>query len=99
MITYLKLLKAIGAQMPPAGAIMTAAEDDDNLGNASKPGPGKGGGGRGEGYVKSTRFATRTGMCGALTLPGLSFVPYKKGYGTFREIFTTENNLFFPFPS
>jgi hypothetical protein len=35
VITYLKLLKAIGAQMPPAGAIMTAAEDD-NLGKASK---------------------------------------------------------------
>jgi hypothetical protein len=30
--------------MPPAGAIMTAAEDDDNLGNARTPGPGKGGG-------------------------------------------------------
>jgi hypothetical protein len=65
VITYLKLLKAIGAQMPPAGAIMTAAEDD-NLGNASKAGAGR----EGEGYLKSTRFATAL-VCAALTLPGL----------------------------
>ena len=69
MITYLKLLKAIGAQMPPAGAIMTAAEDD-NLGNASKAGLGGEGEGEGEGYLKSTRFATAL-VCAALTLPGL----------------------------
>jgi len=55
--------------MPPAGAIMTAAEDD-NLGNASKAGAGR----EGEGYLKSTRFATAL-ACAALTLPGLGVVP------------------------
>jgi hypothetical protein len=55
--------------MPPAGAIMTAAEDD-NLGNASKASLGGEGEGEGEGYLKSTRFATAL-VCAALTLPGL----------------------------